>query len=164
MKNPVISLTLLLLTFALPALAQDSSSPPPPHPGAQYAGMYTFLREGEFVQITVEDAGNVTGFVSRYGDLDSDKGAFLDHFFKDGKLTGTQLTFKTETVHGTWFDFTGSFGRGEGKNPGDEAFYALKGTLVQHVTDETQKTITKTREVVLKSFPQKLTPTQGKAD
>ena len=39
------------------------------------SGMYTFVQEGEFVQITVEtDAGHepvVTGFVSRYGQDES---------------------------------------------------------------------------------------------
>jgi hypothetical protein len=161
MTKFAITLIALTLCSATGLLAQAARPTPPPSP---YSGMYTFLREGEFVQITVEDAAKVTGFVSRYGDLDSDKGAFLDHFFKDGKLTGTQLAFKTETVHGTWFDFIGNFSRGEGKSPGDEAFYLLRGTLVQHFTDENQKLITKTREVSLKSFPQKLMPGQSKTD
>ena len=91
--------------------------------------MYSFLREGEFVQITVEDAGKVTGFVSRYGDSESDRGAFLDQFFKQGKLDGTKLSFTTDTVHGVWYDFQGTISRGEGKTPSDEAFYVVKGTL-----------------------------------
>ncbi len=74
-------------------------------PGADYSGMYSFLREGEFIQITVEDRGRVTGFVSRYGDSESDRGVFLDHFFKSGKLDGNQLAFTTETVHGASFEF-----------------------------------------------------------
>src|SRR5579862_9962236 len=72
-----------------------------------YSGMYTFLKDGEFVQITVEDAGRVTGFISRFGDGDSDRGAFLDQFFKQGKLEGSKLNFTTDTVHGTWFEFSG---------------------------------------------------------
>jgi hypothetical protein len=40
------------------------------------------LKEGEYLQITVEDAGQVTGFISRYGDGGSDKGEFVDQFFK----------------------------------------------------------------------------------
>jgi hypothetical protein len=98
--------------------------------------MYSFLRDGEFVQITVEDGGHVTGFVSRFGDLESDKDAFLDHFFKDGKLDGSKLTFTTETVHGVWFEFTGNVNRGPGKQPGDEAYYVINGTLIEHVSDE----------------------------
>ena len=68
--------------------------------GHAYSGMYTFLKEGEFVQISVQDAGHVSGFVSRFGDGESDKGAFLDQFFKNGKLEGNKLSFTTEVVHG----------------------------------------------------------------
>jgi len=94
--------------------------------------MYSFLRDGEFVQVTVENQGHVTGFVSRYGDLESDRGAFLDQFFKQGKLEGNRLTFTTETVHGIWFEFRGTVERGEGKKAGDEAYYLLKGTLTEY--------------------------------
>jgi hypothetical protein len=115
--------------------------------------MYSFLKEGEFVQVTVEDAGRVTGFISRYGDLDSDKGAFLDQFFKTGKLEGTTLTYTTTVVHGLSYEFKGNIERGEGKKPGDEAYYVLKGTLTEHLTDANQKTSTRSREVLFKSFP-----------
>lgn len=126
--------------------------------------MYSFLRDGEFVQITVEDAGHVTGFVSRFGDLESDKDAFLDHFFKDGKLDGSKLTFTTETVHGVWFEFTGTVNRGTGKQPGDEAYYVINGTLIEHVTDADKKVTSRSREVALKSFPQDMTPSPPKKD
>jgi len=127
-------------------------------PGSEYSGMYAFLKEGEFVQVTVEEAGRVTGFVSRYGDLDSDKGAFLDQFFKTGKLDGNALTFTTEVVHGTSFEFKGTIERGEGKKPGDEAYYVLKGTLTETVTDASKKTSSKSREVVFKAFPEDASP------
>lgn len=115
--------------------------------------MYSFLKEGEFVQVTVEDAGRVTGFVSRYGDIESDKGVFLDQFFKTGKLEGSSLTFTTDVVHGTAYEFKGTVGRGEGKKPGDEAYYVLKGMLTERVTDVNQKTSSKSREVTFKAFP-----------
>jgi len=97
--------------------------------------MYSFLKDGEFVQLTVEDGGSVTGFISRFGDGESDKGAFLDQFFKTGKLDGSKLSFTTEVVHGVAFDFQGSVERGEGKNPGDEAYFVLKGTLTGGLED-----------------------------
>ncbi len=78
----------------------NQAAPAPTRQGSEYSGTYAFLREGEFVQVTVEDAGRVTGFVSRYGESDSDKGAFLDQFFKEGKLDQNQLTFTTQIVHG----------------------------------------------------------------
>jgi hypothetical protein len=55
-------------------------------PAADYSGMYSFIREGEFIQITIEDKGTVSGFISRFGDSESDHGAFLDQFFKTGKF------------------------------------------------------------------------------
>ena len=121
--------------------------------------MYSFLKEGEFVQLTVEDGVQLTGFVSRYGDGESDKGAFLDQFFKSGKLEGNKLSFTTETVHGVWFDFTGTIERGEGKNPGDEAYYVLKGTLTQNSTDVNKKVSSQSRTVSFKMFPQEAGPT-----
>jgi hypothetical protein len=129
-----------------------------------FSGMYSFLRDGEFVQITVEDGAHVTGFVSRFGDLESDKDAFLDQFFKDGKLDGNKLSFTTETVHGVWFEFSGTVNRGPGKQPGDEAYYVLNGTLVEHTTDSDKKTTSRSREVALKSFPQDMTPSPQKRD
>jgi hypothetical protein len=140
--------------------AQPDKAPAPP-PGSEYSGMYSFLRDGEFVQVTVENQGRVTGFVSRYGDLASDRGAFLDQFFKQGKLEGNMLTFTTETVHGMWFEFRGTVERGEGKKAGDEAYYLLKGTLTEYSTDETKKTSSRAREVALKSFPQDVNPTHA---
>ena len=137
---------------------RQKQAPSPPTAGAEYSGMYSFLRDGEFVQVTVEDHGRVTGFVSRYGDSESDRGAFLDHFFKSGKLEGNQLTFTTQTVHGVSFEFRGTVERGEGKNPGDEAYYLLTGTLVENSSDDAGKTSSRSRQVSLKSFPQDLSP------
>jgi hypothetical protein len=134
-------------TAELPPTAQQSKA------GREYSGMYSFLKDGEFVQITVEDEGRVTGFVSRYGDGESDKGAFLDQYFRSGKLDGNKLTFATETVHAVWFEFKGTVERGEGKNPGDEAYYVLKGTLTDNTSDAEKKVTAHSREVVFRLFP-----------
>ena len=124
-----------------------------------YSGMYTFRKEGEFVQVTVEDEGRVTGFVSRFGEGESDKGAFLDQFFKSGKLDGNKLSFTTEIVHGVSFEFKGTIERGEGKNPGDEAYYVLRGSLTENSTDVNKKVTSHTQEVAFKMFPQDASPT-----
>ena len=154
-------LATLLLTCLLSSAQNTAPNPPAPKPVDDYSGMYSFLQDGEFVQLTVEDKGRVTGFISRYGDLESDRGEFLDLFFKEGKLEGTALSFTTQTVHGVWYDFKGAVERGPGKNPGDEAYYLLKGTLIQSTTDASKKTSAKSREVAFKSFPQDLdTPVQ----
>jgi hypothetical protein len=121
---------------------------------ADYSGMYTFLREGEFVQITMEEQGKLSGFISRYGDLESDRGAFLDQFIKQGSIDGQKLKFATDTVHGVWFEFQGSAGRGPGKTVNEEGYYVIKGTLIQHSSDSNHKDEAKSREVAFKSFPQ----------
>jgi hypothetical protein len=61
-------------------------------------------------------------------------------------------------VHGVTFDFQGTVERGEGKNPGDEAFYVLKGTLTENVTDTNKKVSSRSKPVLLKMFPQEATP------
>jgi hypothetical protein len=153
--SPLLRLAVFILVALLPGVAQPAKAPT--LAGSEYSGMYSFLRDGEFVQVTVEDQGRVTGFVSRYGDLESDRGAFLDHFFKPGsKLDGNKLTFATETVHGIWFEFRGTVERGEGKKAGDEAYYVLKGTLAENSSDAAKKTSSRSREVTLRSFPQNL--------
>jgi hypothetical protein len=149
------------------ATAQDTTNPAEtPKAAGQtaeqsakaYSGMYTFLKEGEFVQITVEDDGSVTGFISRFGDGPSDKGAFLDQFFKSGRLDSNKLTFTTDLVHGVSYEFKGIVDRGEGKNPGDDAYFVLKGSLTQNVTDVNKKVTSHSQEVVFKMFPQDAAP------
>jgi len=162
-RPPQIATFIILADMILVAIAASAQSKSTTAiAGANYDGMYAFVREGEFVQITVEGEGRVTGFVSRYGDSESDRGVFLDHFFKSGKLNGNQLTFTTDTVHGVSFEFHGTVERGEGKNRADEAYYVLKGTLIENTNDESKKTSSRSREVALKSFPQDLSPPPAK--
>ena len=152
-----IGIVLVAAMLAVSPLAAQNSpaNAAPTAATPEYSGMYTFLKEGEFVQLTVED-GRVTGFVSRYGEQESDQGAFLDQFFKEAKLEGKKLSFTTQTVHGVWYEFKGAIERGEGKNVGDEAYYVLKGKLTQYTTDANKKTSAQSREVVFKAFPQDL--------
>ena len=153
-------ITLMLSAFS--TAQNPAPNPPTPKPGNEYSGMYSFLQDGEFVQVTVEEESHVTGFISRYGDLESDKGEFLDLFFKSGKLDGKSLIFTTQTVHGVWYEFKGTVERGAGKTPGDEAYYVLKGTLTQNNADADKKTSSKSRDVTFKSFPQDMGVTPEK--
>jgi hypothetical protein len=88
-----LAIFLVLLSCAAIAQTGGTGSAATAKPAENYSGMYTFLKEGEFVQVTVEDAGKVTGFVSRYGDLDSDRGSFLDQVFKEGKTSYRRAVF-----------------------------------------------------------------------
>lgn len=134
------------------------ASPPAPETQANsgdspYSGMYSFLKEGEFVQLTVEE-GELSGFVSRMGDLDSDRGVFLDQFFDKAKLKGNQVSFVTKPVHGTWYEFDGHVGRGSAKTPKEEGYWVLSGTLKEYTSDVERKVSARARQVNFKSFPQ----------
>jgi hypothetical protein len=116
------------------------------------SGMYTFLREGEFVQLTIDD-GKLSGYVSRFGESDSDKGQFIDQFFDKTSLVGDRLTFNTKTVHGVWYDFNGRVSITPGKQPDSEGYRVMKGTLIQHSTDDKGGEKAMQRQVEFKSFP-----------
>jgi hypothetical protein len=138
-------------------LGQEATKTPQSNQSApDYSGMYSFLQEGEFVQLSVEDQGQVTGFISRYGDQQGDHRAFVDHFFKQSKLDGKKLAFTTEIAQNIFYEFKGTIERGEGKKPTDEAYYVLKGTLTQHTLDSNHKTTSKSQAVAFKSFPQEV--------
>lgn len=142
-----------LLLACSSLLAAQGPSQSAANPSENYSGMYSFLREGEFVQLTVEDDGRITGFVSRYGDSDSDRGAFLDQFFKQAKLDGNKLAFTTDTVHGVWYEFKGTAERGEAKTHSDEGYFLLKGVLTQYRTSVDKKMTSTPHTVTFKSFP-----------
>jgi hypothetical protein len=161
--NPLIwllALGLLLFGAAQICPAQGPAPRDAAPVAADYSGMYSFLKDGEFVQITIEDKGSVSGFISRFGDSDSDRGTFLNQFFKSGKSEGSKLSFTTESVHGIWFTFQGVLERGPGKRPDEEAYYLLRGVLTRFSTDAEKKVPSQITQVELKSFPKDAAPPQ----
>jgi hypothetical protein len=153
-----LSFPIAVLFLALSTILASPQNAAPPAPQAasntsDYSGMYSFEKDGEFVQITIEENGKVSGFISRFGDSGADKGTFLDQFFKSGKIDGPRLSFTTESVHGIWFTFEGSFSRGPAKNSDDEGYYILRGKLTRFTTDANTKTTSQDRQVELRSFP-----------
>jgi hypothetical protein len=146
----LISIVSFPLLLAAPQAAAPSSD--------DYSGMYSFLKDGEFIQITIEEKGLVSGFISRYGDSPSDKGSFLDQFFKSGNTDGKRLSFTTESIHGVWFTFEGTFERGSSKKPEDDGYFVVRGTLTRFSTDDQKKTVSQARQVEFKSFPRDTSP------
>ncbi|HZU41973.1 MAG TPA: hypothetical protein VE994_04820 [Terriglobales bacterium] len=142
-----------ILIFVVAFASATAFAQAPPAASADYSGMYSFLKDGEFVQLNLEGHDKVTGFVSRYGDLESDRGTFLDHFFKKASLSGNRIQFTTEQVHGVWFDFKGTLQLGSGKTPDDEDHYEMKGTLTEYTLDQDKKESARSRDVTFKSFP-----------
>ncbi len=116
-------------------------------------GLYGFLHEGEFLQIEVTD-GKVTGLVSRFKEEDPESGEFVDQYLEQGTLDGAHLSFKTKTMGGIWFEFSGEVERGSAKSAGDEGYWILRGSIVEHRSAADGKVSDKVHNVALKSFPQ----------
>jgi len=163
MTNLLKNLGFLLLVGAI-ASAQSAKPAAPSAPTEDYSGMYTFLHEGEFVQLTVEDDGHLNGFISRLGDQESDRGSVLDHFFKVAKLEGHQVSFSTSTIHEVRFEFKGTVDRGPAKTRAQEGYYVMKGTLTEYVTDLNKKESARTREVEFKLFPEDASAANPKSE
>jgi hypothetical protein len=125
-----------------------------------FSGMYTFLHDGEFVQITLDELPtaarskvSVSGFVSRFGQSDSDKDQVLDLMFKNGSLEKQAITFTTKSIHGLSYEFTGTVRRGDAKSKDKEGYFVIEGTLTENTVDKNGKPHTQTREITMKSFP-----------
>jgi hypothetical protein len=157
MKN-ILTLLLLLATYCV---AQKPA--PKPASAPDMSGMYAFLHEGEFVEVDI-DADRVTGFISRFGEADSDRGAFLDHMFSKGSFDGSNLTFATREVHGVSYEFKGKIVRGDAKDTTADGYYVLKGTLTETSVDANKKANARQREVELKSLPADLQAAPSKKD
>jgi hypothetical protein len=160
LRQSVVLVTLLASSF-LCAVAQQKAPPPsadqnssrPSDPLKDPSGMYTFLKDGEFVQLNIEE-GKLSGYISRYGETDSDKGQFIDQFFEKAALDGDSVSFTTKVVHGVSYEFRGRVSIAGGKQPGQEGYRVLKGTLTQHAADASGNDKASQREVEFKSFPE----------
>jgi hypothetical protein len=149
------------------AAQEDSANAIVPRPAEDISGMYSFIREGEFLQITL-DPKSVTGYISRMGESDSDNGVFLDQFFAKADVQGHDVSFTTRQLHSVWYEFKGRFSRGPGKTKGDDGYYILRGTLKELTTNNADKTVSsRSREVEFKLLaqpgdPEEAGPTKSK--
>jgi hypothetical protein len=96
------------------------------------SGEYGFGEPGEVIQIILEPQGRLTGYISKFGDHDSDRGAPLTLIFRHTSVSGEQIQFETGTIHGVWFAFHGSILRGVAKSRSEEGYFHLVGTLEEH--------------------------------
>ncbi len=128
-----------------------------PRAGEELTGLYSFVHEGEFVQIEVNE-GKVTGVVSRFKNDDPDEADFVDQFFEQASLQGATLSFRTRPADGVWFEFSGVVERGPAKTPADEGYWNVRGTLTELRTSAQGQVSRKVQALTLKSFPQDTEP------
>ncbi|HKD81653.1 MAG TPA: hypothetical protein VKH81_18315 [Candidatus Angelobacter sp.] len=122
-------------------------------PADDISGMYSFLKEGEFIQINL-DENRVTGYISRLGDSDSDRGVFLDQFFDKASIKDHDVSFTTKPLHGVWFEFKGKYERGPVKTKAEDGYYLLRGTLKEYSTGDNKSTVSRSRQVEFKMLGQ----------
>ena len=132
---------------------QPEAAPVAPHAAEDISGMYSFLKDGEFLQINLEKAA-VTGYISRMGDSDSDNGVFMDQFFARADVQDHAVSFTTRQLHGTWYEFKGKFDRGSAKTKADDGYYVLRGTLKELSTNPDKSIAARSREVEFKLLAQ----------
>jgi hypothetical protein len=159
MKN-VFGIAALLLVLLTAGTAQPEAKP---ELSGDITGLYSFVHEGEFVQIEVND-GKVAGLVSRFKGEDPDKAEFVDQFFEQAKLDGATLTFRTNVVDGLWFEFSGTVERGPAKTPSDEGYWNIRGKLTERHSAAGGKVSEKVHDLTLKSFPQDAEPEPAHPD
>jgi hypothetical protein len=151
----MIPLMLMLSAAAVSQTGKRGVRPNPqvPRAGEDISGMYSFLKEGEFLQINLEE-DRVTGYISRLGDQESDRGTLLDQFFSKASVQEHDVAFTTKPIHGVWFMFKGRFERGPAKTKAQDGYYVLRGMLTEFVTDPDKKTTSRSRQVEFKLLGQ----------
>jgi hypothetical protein len=166
------TILVFLLAAGLSAAAQTKKTQPKapqqdsaqvPAPAEDISGMYTFTGDGEFLQFTREEDA-ITGYISRRGDLESDRGAFLDQFFSKASVEDHDVSFTTKVVHGVWFEFKGRFDRGPGKTKAEDGYYVLRGTLTEFTSSQDKNSSTsRSRQVEFKwlAQPQEVEESNG---
>lgn len=174
-RNALLPLALAMLAAVCQAQAglatrgqnkanqEDTANATVPHAAEDISGMYSFVKEGEFLQINL-DRNSVTGYISRMGDSDTDNGVFLDQFFARADVQGHDVSFTTRPLHSVWYEFKGKFSRGPGKTKGDDSYYILRGTLKELTSNNADKTVSsRSREVEFKLLAQPQDPDDAPA-
>lgn len=101
------------------------------------SGAYSFDHRNESVEIDLHRSrrnGRVqlSGYISRLGDDETDENTPLTFFFDHTAVAGTQIEFQTRVVHGVWYSFSGTIVRGSGQTRADKGYYVLHGVLLEH--------------------------------
>jgi hypothetical protein len=154
--NPMLLLALLAVAVLAAADRKPKKSEvAEPVPLQQVSGIYSFLREGELLELNIQE-GRIIGDIQRFGSGPSDGGVMLTHFFENAALNHNQLEFTTKTVHGVYYAFTGRIERGEGKTRAQEDYYRITGDLTEYTSDAAKKFSARRREVTFKSSPDEM--------
>ena len=142
-----------LATRAQGKAPEETAVPVVPHAAEDISGMYSFLKDGEFLQINLEKT-QVTGYISRMGDSESDHGVFMDQFFSKADIQDHAVSFTTRPLHSLWYEFKGRFDRGPARAKTDDGYYILRGTLKEFTSADGKNVSERSRQVEFKLLAQ----------
>ena len=142
--------TAIAVVFCFAAVAALAQKAPAKSAPPDYSGRYSFLRDGEDIQLNQTD-GKIDGYVTRFGDGDSDQGTMLQHTFKSATLAGNKLSFVTNPVHAVYYEFKGTVERGPAKTKAEDGYYQIVGILTQY-TEKGKDVSAQSRQVSFKLF------------
>jgi hypothetical protein len=114
------------------------------------SGTYQFLQDGESLQINIQGEA-LSGYINAHGSGDTDRELILAFFLTTADWDGQKIRFKTKVVHGVSYVFEGHIERGPAKDPADEGYLLMVGTLTQTSTDDRYRPTTHPREIALRS-------------
>lgn len=135
--STLTAIAVLLTSIGFAAVREDIS------------GMYSFLRDGESIQLNVQD-GKLSGWVTSFGFLESDRDTLVDRFFQKASLKDDQVYFITKPIHGCWVEFSGHVERGDVPTRAKEGYFRLVGDLTEYTTDADDKVSARHRDVTFK--------------
>jgi len=150
-----VGLLAVLLLLAAAVCAQTKASPNTTAP--DYSGRYSFLQDGEDLQLDFTE-GRVDGYITRFGDSESDRDTLLNHYLAKASLAGDKLTFTSKPVHAVWYEFTGTIGRGPVKTKAEDGYYQIVGTLIEHRQKNGKEESARQRQVTFKLFADDTAP------
>ena len=149
----IVAIACLLGALAVagmtPVAAQNGPAKPAVAP--DYSGRYSFLQDGEDVQLN-QSGNKIDGYIERFSDSDSDRETMLQHTFAKSALDGDKISFTTKPVHAVWYEFKGKVERGAAKTRAEDGYYQLVGTLTEHRQKDGKDAGAKSRQVALKLF------------
>lgn len=149
------------LIAAVCVLAGMLSAQAPKPAAPDYSGRYSFLQDGEDLQLDVTE-GRLDGYITRFGDSEADRGTLLNHYLAKASLEGNKLTFTSKPVHAVWYEFEGTIGRGPAKSKAEDGYYQIVGTLTEHRQKEGKEVSARQRQVTFKLFGEENDTSQPK--
>ena len=140
-----------LVLFVLAGMSGAQTKPAPKNAAPDYSGRYSFLQDGEDLQLNFTE-GRVDGYITRFGDGETDRETLLNHYLAKASLDGDKLTFSSKPVHAVWYEFSGTIGRGPVKTKAEDGYYQIAGTLTEHRQKDGKEESARQRQVTFKLF------------